>query len=101
MQQDWLHSGIKLKLEQVKTVLDHLPKTSSVSITQPINLPKELFTDSGSGTLVKHGYKVDQFKQPDHQTQSHFKAIIESSFDGKLVDNFFDKSPSLFLENFS
>ena len=30
MQQDWLHSGMKLKLEQVKTVLDHLPKTSSV-----------------------------------------------------------------------
>ena len=95
MQQDWLHSGMKLKLEQVKTVLDHLPKTSSVSITQPINLPKELFTDSGSGTLVKHGYKVDQFKQPDHQTQDHFRAIIESSFDGKLVDNFFDNSNDL------
>ena len=63
MQQDWLHSGMKLKLEQVKALLDHLPKTSSVSITQPINLPKELFTDSGSGTLVKHGYKVDQFKE--------------------------------------
>ena len=30
MHQDWLHSGMKLKLEQVKTLLDHLPKTSSV-----------------------------------------------------------------------
>ena len=90
MQQDWLHSGMKLKLEQVKTVLDHLPKTSSVSITQPINLPKELFTDSGSGTLVNHGFKVDELKQPEHQTQAHFKAIIDSYFDGKLVDNFFE-----------
>tara|TARA_B100000767_G_scaffold60343_1_gene56142 strand:- start:198 stop:1508 length:1311 start_codon:yes stop_codon:yes gene_type:complete len=95
MQQDWLHSGMKLKLEQVKTLLDHLPKTSSVSITQPINLPKELFTDSGSGTLVKHGYKVDQFKEPDRQIQSEFKLIVESSFDGQLVDDFFDKSDDL------
>ena len=95
MQQDWLHSGMKLKLEQVKALLDHLPKTSSVSITQPINLPKELFTDSGSGTLVKHGYKVDQFKQPDRQIQSEFKLIVESSFDGQLVDDFFDKSDDL------
>lgn len=95
MQQDWLHSGMKLKLEQVKALLDHLPKTSSVSITQPINLPKELFTDSGSGTLVKHGYKVDQFKEPDRQIQSEFKLIVESSFDGQLVDDFFDKSDDL------
>ena len=95
MQQDWLHSGMKLKLEQVKILLDHLPKTSSVSITQPINLPKELFTDSGSGTLVKHGYKVDQFKLPDRQIQSEFKLIVESSFDGQLVDDFFDKSDDL------
>ena len=95
MQQDWLHSGMKLKLEQVKALLDHLPKTSSVSITQPINLPKELFTDSGSGTLVKHGYKVDQFKLPDRQIQSEFKLIVESSFDGQLVDDFFDKSYDL------
>ena len=95
MQQDWLHSGMKLKLEQVKALLDHLPKTSSVSITQPINLPKELFTDSGSGTLVKHGYKVDQFKEPDRQIQSEFRLIVESSFDGQLVDDFFDKSDDL------
>ena len=95
MRQDWLHSGMKLKLEQVKALLDHLPKTSSVSITQPINLPKELFTDSGSGTLVKHGYKVDQFKLPDRQIQSEFKLIVESSFDGQLVDDFFDKSDDL------
>lgn len=95
MKQDWLHSGMKLKLEQVKALLDHLPKTSSVSITQPINLPKELFTDSGSGTLVKHGYKVDQFKLPDRQIQSEFKLIVESSFDGQLVDDFFDKSDDL------
>ena len=53
MQEEWLHSGMKLKLQQIKALLDYLPRTASVSITEPINLPKELFTDSGSGTLIK------------------------------------------------
>ena len=95
MQQDWLHSGMKLKLTQVKTLLGHLPKTSSVSITQPINLPKELFTDSGSGTLIKHGFQVNRFTEPTKQVQEQFKLIIESSFDGMLADSFFVESGAL------
>jgi len=95
MQQDWLHSGMKLKLSQVKTLLGHLPKTSSVSITQPINLPKELFTDSGSGTMVKHGYRVNKFIKPSSQVQTQFKFIIESSFEGTLADNYLDELDTL------
>ena len=95
MEQSWLHSGMKLKLEQIKNLLDHLPKTASVSITQPINLPKELFTDSGSGTMVKHGYSVSQHTLPDPLIEKQFKLIIESSFDGSLVNSFFDESDHL------
>lgn len=92
MNQNWLHSGMKLKLEQIKTLLDRLPKTSSVSITQPINLPKELFTDSGSGTLVKYGYKVNQHSLPDQEIEATATSIVEASFQGKLVEGFFDHS---------
>ena len=95
MQEEWLHSGMKLKLQQIKALLDHLPRTASVSITEPINLPKELFTDSGSGTLIKHGYSVAQHKVPDKETQEHFKKIIEASFSGNLVDGFFDDPGTL------
>ena len=95
MQEEWLHSGMKLKLQQIKALLDHLPRTASVSITEPINLPKELFTDSGSGTLIKHGYSVAQHKVPDQETQEHFKKIIEASFSGNLVDGFFDDPGTL------
>ena len=80
MVQEWLHSGMKLKLEQIKELLSYLPKTSSVSITKPINLPKELFTDSGSGTLIKHGYKVNKHVLPNIEIENQFKQIIESSF---------------------
>ena len=69
---NWLHSGMKLKLQQIKTLLDFLPKTSSVSITNPINLPKELFTDSGSGTLIKYGYNVDIYDLPNETVEKDF-----------------------------
>lgn len=95
MQEEWLHSGMKLKLEQIKSLLDYLPKTASVSITEPINLPKELFTDSGSGTLIKHGYSVVQHELPSQDTEKQFKNIIETSFSGKLADDFFDNSNNL------
>ncbi len=95
MQEEWLHSGMKLKLEQIKSLLDYLPKTASVSITEPVNLPKELFTDSGSGTLIKHGYSVVQHELPNQGTEKHFKNIIETSFSGKLADDFFDNSNNL------
>ena len=36
MQEEWLHSGMKLKLQQIKALLDYLPRTASVSITEPI-----------------------------------------------------------------
>ena len=38
---DWLHSGMKLKIEQIKILLENLPSDSSCSITSPIDLPKE------------------------------------------------------------
>ncbi len=44
MRAPWLHSGMRLKLEQIKALLDGLPPESSVSITRPAELAKELFT---------------------------------------------------------
>jgi acetylglutamate kinase len=38
MSEDWLHSGMKLKLQQIKLLLDSLPSYSSVSITKPLHL---------------------------------------------------------------
>src|SRR5690242_20442156 len=61
LQQPWLHSGMRLKIEQIKDLLDDLPLTSSVSITRPAELAKELFTHKGSGTLVRRGERVLRF----------------------------------------
>ena len=69
MNADWLHSGMQLKLKQIKELLDLLPRSSSVSITKPIDLPKELFTDSGSGPLIKRGHGIDFFESNDQDIQ--------------------------------
>ena len=44
MAQPWINGGMRVKIEQIKDLLDKLPLTSSVSITKPAELAKELFT---------------------------------------------------------
>lgn len=50
--------GTKLKLREFKELLDHLPRSSSVAVISAANLQKELFTDSGAGTMIRRGYKL-------------------------------------------
>lgn len=58
MKQEWVKYGTKLKLREIKDLLDHLPRSSSVAIIAPDQLQRELFTDSGAGTLIRRGYKL-------------------------------------------
>ncbi len=92
MQQPWLHSGMRLKLEQIKNLLDSLPPTSSVSITRPSELAKELFTHRGSGTLVKLGEKVQKYTSWDQIDLPRLRKLIESSFRRELVDDYFENT---------
>ncbi|KAH9453571.1 hypothetical protein Pst134EA_024440 [Puccinia striiformis f. sp. tritici] len=58
MKQEWVKYGTKLKIREIKELLDHLPRSTSVAIISPEDLQKELFTDSGAGTLIRRGYKL-------------------------------------------
>ncbi|CAG7851818.1 Protein ARG5,6, mitochondrial Contains: RecName: Full=N-acetyl-gamma-glutamyl-phosphate reductase; AltName: Full=N-acetyl-glutamate semialdehyde dehydrogenase; Short=NAGSA dehydrogenase; Contains: RecName: Full=Acetylglutamate kinase; AltName: Full=N-acetyl-L-glutamate 5-phosphotransferase; AltName: Full=NAG kinase; Short=AGK; Flags: Precursor [Serendipita indica DSM 11827] len=58
MKEPWVKYGTKLKLREIKELLDHLPRSSSVAIIKADSLQKELFTDSGDGTLIRRGYKL-------------------------------------------
>ncbi|KZT34426.1 acetylglutamate kinase ARG6 [Sistotremastrum suecicum HHB10207 ss-3] len=58
MKEPWVKYGVKLKLREIKELLDHLPRSSSVAIIKADSLQKELFTDSGAGTLIRRGYKL-------------------------------------------
>lgn len=58
MKQPWVKYGTKLKLREFKELLDHLPRSSSVAVISADSLQRELFTDSGAGTLIRRGYKL-------------------------------------------
>ncbi|KAI2766311.1 hypothetical protein DTO012A8_8473 [Penicillium roqueforti] len=58
MSQWWVRHGTRLKIKEMKDLLSDLPRSSSVAIIHPADLQKELFTDSGAGTLIRRGNKV-------------------------------------------
>lgn len=58
MTQWWVRHGTRLKIKEMKELLNDLPRSSSVAIIHPADLQKELFTDSGAGTLIRRGNKI-------------------------------------------
>ncbi|HEV7779293.1 MAG TPA: acetylglutamate kinase [Luteibacter sp.] len=90
--QEWLHSGMRLKIEQIKDLLDDLPLTSSVSITRPSELAKELFTHKGSGTLVRRGERVLSLTSWDQVDKARMRELIESSFGRVLLPDYFERT---------
>ena len=96
MDQEWLHSGMKLKLEQIKLLLDSLPSNSSVSITKPLHLNRELFTDAGFGTLVKAGHQINKLKSLNNDQINVLVSILESAFKGTLSKNYFENDDKEF-----
>jgi len=92
MTQPWLHSGMRVKIEQIKALLDKLPLTSSVSITKPEELAKELFTHKGSGTLVRRGEKVQTVTSWQQIDRERLRTLIESSFGRVLAPDYFERT---------
>jgi acetylglutamate kinase len=90
MQQPWVHSGMRLKLQQIHEMLQRLPDDTSVSITSAANLTRELFTYRGAGTLVRKGESIKVFKNPDAGTLDTVKKLVEHSFERTLRDNWFE-----------
>ena len=60
MKKPWVIHGTRSKIRDIKTLLDDLPRSSSVAIIHPESLERELFTHSGAGTLIRRGTKLHQ-----------------------------------------
>jgi acetylglutamate synthase len=83
---------MKVKIEQIHDLLMQLPPASSVSITKPDELAKELFTHRGSGTLVRRGEKILVKKSWKGIDLTRMKSLIESGFGRKLLPDYFEKT---------
>jgi acetylglutamate kinase len=90
MAQPWIDGGMRVKIEQIKDLLDGLPLASSVSITKPAELAKELFTHKGSGTLVRRGERVLEASGWSAFDLPRLRELIESAFGRKLLPDYFE-----------
>lgn len=88
--QDWVHSGMQLKLEQISRLLRGLPDSASVSITSVDNLARELFTHRGAGTLIRAGEDILEYSSFDPGFREKAVELLEQSFDRKLKPGYFD-----------
>ena len=94
--QPWINGGMRVKIEQIKDLLDKLPLTSSVSITKPAELAKELFTHKGSGTYIRRGERVLRVISWNELDLGRMRGLIESSFTPRtLAPDYFERTQLL------
>ncbi|KAF5366188.1 hypothetical protein D9758_005677 [Tetrapyrgos nigripes] len=76
MKEPWVKYGTKLKLREFKELLDYLPRSSSVAVISSSSLQKELFTDSGAGTLIRRGYKLFKHDSIESLGADRFRQVV-------------------------
>ncbi|MSP24469.1 MAG: acetylglutamate kinase [Myxococcales bacterium] len=91
MAQPWLDESSRIRLEQIHGMLHELPAESSVSLTLPDNLARELFTHRGAGTLVRRGERVVCFEGFEDIDRLRLQQLLESCFGRSLLPGYFDE----------
>lgn len=88
--QDWVHSGMQLKLAQIKDMLEKLPAETSVSITSAAKLTRELFTHTGAGTLIRRGERIDWLTDLGAGQFKALAGLLEQSFGRHLREDWLE-----------
>jgi len=78
------------EIRRIHNLLMRLPPSSSLSVTRPDELAKELFTHRGSGTLVRRGERIRRHASWKPLDLSRLRVLIESSFGRKLAEDYFE-----------
>ena len=90
IEQEWVHSGMQLKLEQIGQLLSGLPDSASVSITSVGSLARELFTHRGAGTLIRKGEEIIEFTRFTPELEAKTTRLLEQSFGRELKADYYD-----------
>jgi acetylglutamate kinase len=90
IRQPWLDPTARAELVRIHDLLMQLPPATSLSITRPDEMAKELFTHRGSGTLIRRGERIDAHASWEHLDRDRLRALIESSFGRALTDDYFN-----------
>lgn len=89
----WVSPALRHKLELIHALLSELPRSSSVSITSPDLLARELFTHKGSGTLIRVGERVRCHHSLETVDLPRLAELLRASFGRPPVLDYFEKKP--------
>ena len=92
VRQPWLKGPVRAELEQIHALLVELPPSTSLSITRPEEMAKELFTHRGSGTLVRRGEQIRAHDAWGELDTDRLRSLVESSFGKRLVDDYLERT---------
>lgn len=87
----WVDAPTRHKLALTHELLDQLPRTSSVSITSPELLARELFTHKGSGTLVRRGERITLHDTLGTVDRPRLAALLTAAFGRPPVADYFER----------
>lgn len=76
-------------VRQVKLLLERVPHRMSAAVVNPLHLLRELFTVSGSGTLIRRGSRIESYAGADQVDHGRLRALFESAFGKTLRAEFF------------
>lgn len=78
-------------LTEARDLLAAVTHSMNVSITSPLQLLRELFTEKGAGTLVRRGARIQRFEGYDGVDLNEVHHVILSAFGSAPVASFFDR----------
>ncbi|MEZ4448757.1 MAG: acetylglutamate kinase [Nannocystaceae bacterium] len=89
----WVSASMRHKLGLCHGLLARLPRASSVSITSPDALARELFTHRGSGTLVRAGERIVLHRTLGGVDRPRLADLLADAFGRAPVADYFERKP--------
>jgi GNAT superfamily N-acetyltransferase len=86
-----LSRGQASLLRQVKQLLDRVPHRLSVTVVNPLQLLRELFTVNGAGTLIRRGSRIDAHDGWNGVDQTRLAGLFASAFGRPVRPDFFQQ----------
>jgi len=87
-----LSRGQAMLLRQIKRLLDQVPLSlTGVTVVNPLQFLRELFTINGAGTLVRRGSRIDTRDGWAGVDPPRLRALFESAFGRTIRDDFFTR----------
>jgi acetylglutamate synthase len=76
-------------LKQAKLLVESVPQRLSVTVVNPLQLLRELFTVNGAGTLIRRGSRIDTHSSWNGIDRVRIATLFASAFDRQVRDDFF------------